>query len=557
MSGTDAGPLRTWTATIRWALLFGLLSGECVSSQGPVVAPEGLVSAASFSADPDRGPVVVPGRLFTIFGAQFADATQSAEQSPLPIALAGVSVTVGGIPAPLLYISPGQINFQVPFRVEGSTVPVIVNNRSGASKPIMARVAFDAPGIFTQSGGGCGHGAILNIAPDGGVTVNSPQHSASPGDYISVYGTGFGLAYFAPPDGTAASWEPLSWLSSRPFMYLGLLGTNRQGAITNYSGLAPGLIGVDQFNVLLPQNAPEGCAVPMWFGSVTANSQPVTVSIRRGGGPCSEPSRARSGALTWKRTITTGSGPLGVTKEEEIFSAAFMEGASNWLGPSAEPTVGVWSSVGARYAAPRCGVYAGANIEGGSLTIQTPTNGPMTLPFVKSLTGEYVYNKVLAKGTIVPGMLSVTSAGNPLIGQFRSTVSPPPPIEILTDLSPGKVIDITKPFTLTWRNGLPGDLVNVRLLSGFKMSALDVIYSGLGQYVPAEAGLVTLGTRELTPGRLFLPLTPSTRFSVIVSLLSRSPTRFTAQGMTFEATHEWEYEFRFLDLKLASPGAPN
>ena len=103
------------------------------------------MSAASFSADPDRGPVVVPGRLFTIFGEGLADNSVAAAQTPLPTELAGVSITVGDVAAPLLFVSPGQINFQVPFGVTAPMPQIVVSTPRGTSDPISARMAYDAP----------------------------------------------------------------------------------------------------------------------------------------------------------------------------------------------------------------------------------------------------------------------------------------------------------------------------------------------------------------------------------------------------------------------------
>ena len=186
-----------------------------------MVTPEGLVSAASFSADPDRGPVIVPGRLFSLFGERLAESSLAATTTPLPTVLAGVSVTVDGLAAPLLYVSPGQINLQVPFSVTSAMPEIVVSTPQGASDPISVSLAYDAPGLFAQDSGGCGQGAILNVAPDGSVTVNAPTQSAVPGDFISVFATGFGPVSFPPPAGSQASASPLSIAQNIPFAQLG------------------------------------------------------------------------------------------------------------------------------------------------------------------------------------------------------------------------------------------------------------------------------------------------------------------------------------------------
>ncbi|MBL8236666.1 MAG: hypothetical protein JNM66_04560 [Bryobacterales bacterium] len=518
--------------------------------QAPQITPKGLVNSASFATDTGRGAVVLPGWLSTLFGSQFAESAQAATGFPLPTTLGGVSVTVGGLPAPLLYVSQTQINFQAPSGIRGVTVPVVVRNRFGESQPITAFVAYDAPGIFTQGGTGCGQGAILNVAPDGSVTVNSPQSSASPGQYISIFATGLETPTFPPADGVPAGGEPLSRVSNG-WTYVGSPG-NTPFLVPSFAGLAPGLVGVGQINVRLPEDAPEGCAIPAWIRGTTVDSQPVAIAIRRGGGPCVKATVARSGKLAWKRTITTGPENDGV-KVDEVFSATFVDGESSWLIPGRPPRLGVWATAGGRsdYAAPRCGSYFNGNNSAGELTIQSATGSPFLVKPQLSGQREYVYRSALSSGSIAPGTLTVSGAGTETVGPFRTSISPPPPIEVLTDFRPGTAIGMGKALTITWRNGRQGDLVLVRLRSGYGLiNPSELLYSGLAQYVPAESGTVTLETRQLVPGHFELPLIPSDRFSVVVSHIPGSSVPFRAPGMTFDATHEWEYEFQFLGLRL-------
>ncbi|MBL8236663.1 MAG: hypothetical protein JNM66_04545 [Bryobacterales bacterium] len=177
---------------------------------------------------------------------------------------------------------------------------------------------------------------------------------------------------------------------------------------------------------------------------------------------------------------------------------------------------------------------------------------------MRSASGEYLFGTTLPGASIAAGTLTVSGAGGETVGPFRTSISAPPPIEILTDLRPGTLIDIGRAFTVTWRNGRAGDLVLVRLRSGHGyINPLELVYTGLAQYVPADAGTVTLPTRELLADRFALPLPPSDRFSVVITHLPGTPGVFRAPGMTFDATHTWEYEFQFLDLRLRSVPGPN
>jgi hypothetical protein len=83
-------------------------AGSNASIAQPVVLR--MLNAASYAQ------TLAPGTWASIFGTQLAVSTASGQTVPLPLTLAEVkSVPVGGVAAPLSYVSPGQINFVVPF----------------------------------------------------------------------------------------------------------------------------------------------------------------------------------------------------------------------------------------------------------------------------------------------------------------------------------------------------------------------------------------------------------------------------------------------------------
>src|ERR1035441_762629 len=87
------------------------------------------------------GTHLCPGSLASIFGSNLASATASAQSIPLPTQLSGTQVLVqdpsmpGPIIAPLYFVSPGQINFQIPFEVVRSTITVTVSTSEVSSDP--------------------------------------------------------------------------------------------------------------------------------------------------------------------------------------------------------------------------------------------------------------------------------------------------------------------------------------------------------------------------------------------------------------------------------------
>ncbi len=209
---------------------------------------------------------------------------------------------VWGIPAHLLYVSSNQIDLQLPSEGTVSTQDVVVSTAAGSSQlsPLGGTRTF---GIFSDDASGCGQGAVLNASSSGKTSLNSMSNSASPGDFISVYGTGLGLVYHAPADGYPAPSTPP--LAVSPGGVGGFL-FDLDVAPTNFSGYwagrAPGFVGLDQINIAVPDDVREGCAVPLQFASDSL-SQPVTMAIHNGGGHCVDPPSAGYGQVVWEKTI--------------------------------------------------------------------------------------------------------------------------------------------------------------------------------------------------------------------------------------------------------------
>src|SRR5580658_4431985 len=157
------------------------------TAQTPFVEPGGVVDAASFTAP------AVPGSLVSIFGSNLASANTSATTIPLPLTLGNVSVTFNNIAAPLLFVSPQQINAQLPWQVPTTgQVSVVVTNGTAASAPQAVQVGSFSPSLFTIGG------YAVAINPDGtlaapiGAIPGFASHPATPGDALVLLGSGFG-----------------------------------------------------------------------------------------------------------------------------------------------------------------------------------------------------------------------------------------------------------------------------------------------------------------------------------------------------------------------------
>ena len=98
---------------------FGVVVFGELSAAAPAVTA--VTDAAAFSPD-----AIAPGSLISIFGSGLAQGANSASATPLPLSLGDVSVTMNGIVAPVLYVSPGQINAQVPNEVAAGPASLVV-----------------------------------------------------------------------------------------------------------------------------------------------------------------------------------------------------------------------------------------------------------------------------------------------------------------------------------------------------------------------------------------------------------------------------------------------
>jgi uncharacterized protein (TIGR03437 family) len=214
----------------------------------PQVSAGGVVNAASFVAK------VAPGSLFSIFGTDLALADQNAASVPLPTSLAGASVTVGGKPAPLVFVSAGQINAQVPYEaVQGERVPVVVTVNGRSSPVANVAVMAAAPGIFQ-------FGEKRAVVQNADYTVNTPENGAAPDTFVIVYMTGAGEVDNAVATGSIAGSAPLS-------RHKGNVTATINGTMAEiaFAGLTPQFIGLTQVNLKVP--------------SLPAGSYPLVVSV--------------------------------------------------------------------------------------------------------------------------------------------------------------------------------------------------------------------------------------------------------------------------------------
>ena len=232
-------------------LFFGVRMPE-ISGEGVFLSPLGIVNAASFA--PPTYPVS-GGALISAFGSGLAPSVERALAIPLPTTLGGVSVTVNGVAAPLLFVSGGQINLQVPFGASGSSAAIVVNNNGTASNEVSVPLAASSPGIFSVDGSGFGPGIIVHAD----FSLVSEAAPAAPGETVIILLTGLGALNPPIPDGAAGPVDPLSRTTDPDLLVLfgGEAGT------VSFSGAAPDFVGLYQINVTIPNPVVTGAAVPV------------------------------------------------------------------------------------------------------------------------------------------------------------------------------------------------------------------------------------------------------------------------------------------------------
>ncbi|HWP85801.1 MAG TPA: hypothetical protein VNN17_11460, partial [Terriglobia bacterium] len=238
----------------------------------PAVPALGVLNAASFALSPPFQPgvpTVSPGALISVFGTGLSATTAAASAFPLPSTLGGSSVEIGGIFAPLLYVSPGQINAQVPFPLASGLTTLRVWNTLSASTPIFIAVQPSFPGIFTRDASGSGVGAFLHNDTQRPVT---PENPAIPGEHLQMYATGLGA--ISPPvaSGQPGRLQPLSTTVLPVTVTI-----NGAPAPVSFAGLAPGLAGVYQVNIQVPELSPGMAQVVLTAGGVSG--MPVALPI--------------------------------------------------------------------------------------------------------------------------------------------------------------------------------------------------------------------------------------------------------------------------------------
>jgi uncharacterized protein (TIGR03437 family) len=240
-----------------------------VTQPGPHLSS--LTNGASFLPGPNS-----PGEIITIKGVNLGPVNPATlaltAAGTIATTLSDVRVWFDEQPAPLLYVSFGQINAIVPYAISGRQfVKLQVENKGVRSPELTVNLAESAPGLFTI--GGAAQGAILNQDQ----TVNGTENGAAAGTIISLFATGEGLTNPGSIEGAITSADA----PTHPILQVRVFIGGKEAEIL-YAGSAPGLpAGMLQVNTRVPLETPPGAAAPVVLTVGPNRSQDgVTVYVR-------------------------------------------------------------------------------------------------------------------------------------------------------------------------------------------------------------------------------------------------------------------------------------
>ncbi len=226
-------------------LLGASTSGTTISS---------VVNSYSFQS------TVSPGMLLTILGSNLANTPQSTSGNPFPYSAEGVTAAVNGLAAPILYVSPTQLNIQVPYAV-GAGPGVVGINNNGQIAGFSIQIAPTAPGIFSD--------ALGNAAPNA---------SAQPGATATIFLTGAGEVSPALKTAFAVPSPPIPGTQPKPVQPVSVTVGNVPAFVVN-EALAVGLIGTTEVDFIVPPTVPAGVQpVVVTIGGVS--SPPVNLTVQ-------------------------------------------------------------------------------------------------------------------------------------------------------------------------------------------------------------------------------------------------------------------------------------
>jgi uncharacterized protein (TIGR03437 family) len=251
---------------------------EVLAQAAPYLKYKGVVNNATYLG----GDTLGAGTIAAVFGEQFVLGDPvSASSLPLGTTLGGVRVLVNNQPAPIFYVSYGQVNFMIPYDVATTDDAVVKVERSGqAGNGVTVPVAARAPRILRLGIGE--YGIVVNT--DGSFPIPATpglnSHPAQAGDTLVIYAIGLGQTSPAVQNGVAAPSSPLASVPSVNVIFGGQAFVEGISQTPSFAGLTPGFVGLYQINVTVPQGLDANNNLPLFLDINGLSSNRVTFAVR-------------------------------------------------------------------------------------------------------------------------------------------------------------------------------------------------------------------------------------------------------------------------------------
>jgi uncharacterized protein (TIGR03437 family) len=242
---------RSWNGDLSGSKPIGVLSMnaprsvQAILDRSPYIAPAGVANAAGQGPDPG----VASGSIISIFGASLSLDLTPGPASPLAQTLDGVVVKTVDRVLPLFFVSPTQINLQIPDDVQPGDVLLTVSSQDLPDVKATVSVVRNAPGLFQQIVAGDSY-AVVTHEDGSAVTPDSP---AKHGELLTMYGTGFGPLDHPRPTGFPLPDSPQYMLLDTATVVVADAEIAAESAFGQ-----PSKIGVDLVQFRLADGTPSG-----------------------------------------------------------------------------------------------------------------------------------------------------------------------------------------------------------------------------------------------------------------------------------------------------------
>ena len=446
---------------------------------GPLISDGGVLNAASYMPALLPSGAIARGSLFSIFGSGLGPAQPAQASSyPLGASLGGISITVkqGSTSVNVLpiYVSPTQVNAIMPSNAPLGAASITITSGATSSDPYMIQIANSNFGIFTVTSTGQGPGIVQNFISQSNQPLNTAAATAAGGQAVTLWGTGLGP--ISAPDNVP---PPAGTL---PVPVQVLVGGKTAPVL--YSGRAPCCAAEDQIVFQIPQDAPQGCFVPVLVKTGDSSySNTATIAIQAQGQHCVNTTflgnipaaGGKTAVITfsrWDSAVPSGSSNSISESASAVFQNLAPGGDLAFSPAFSQPPIGSCiSSSGVRLppladylaggsASALLGTTTSSNLDAGAFLTATGPNGTQKISRSGSNTAG-PYSASLGGGLpgstaqplfLTPGTLTVSGSGGKDVGAFQTTLTLSAPLA-WTNRDQISSIDRSAGVTVNWTGG--------------------------------------------------------------------------------------------------------